>query len=353
MPEAPRQNKSLHDTAARWVARRDAGLAPAEAREFDEWLTADPAHRAAIAQLDAIWGALDRPYLAQAEGEFLRQLALRQTGRRRRRTAMAAAALVILALGVVDWTRVRESHPEDVSSQAPVVVVHLPNRQVLPDGSLVEFKTGARYSVEFAPHRRRIVLEQGEAHFAVAKDPSRPFVVEADGIAIHAVGTAFSVQLGERAVEVVVTEGRVEVATPQAAVTEPRETADAIAPVPARPPVATLDAGHMAVVDRAAAEAAPQVMVIQEAELYQRMAWRAPRLEFTKTPLAEAVALLNEHGAHPRGLRFVIADPELAQVRVGGLFRVDNTDAFIQLLHTGFGIEVETRGTEMLLRRAR
>jgi transmembrane sensor len=58
-----------------------------------------------------------------------------------------------------------------------------------------------------------VVLERGEAHFQVAKNPARPFVVVARGVEIRAVGTAFSVGLESTRVEVLVTEGQVAVET--------------------------------------------------------------------------------------------------------------------------------------------
>ena len=51
----------------------------------------------------------------------------------------------------------------------------------------------------------------GEAYFTVAKNPGRPFVVAAGGVGVRAVGTAFNVRLDSDAVEVLVTEGRVQV----------------------------------------------------------------------------------------------------------------------------------------------
>ncbi len=48
-------------------------------------------------------------------------------------------------------------------------------------------------------------LEAGEAHFAVAPDAARPFVVRVGGVAVRAVGTAFNVRYAaDGAVEVTV-----------------------------------------------------------------------------------------------------------------------------------------------------
>jgi transmembrane sensor len=62
----------------------------------------------------------------------------------------------------------------------------------------------------FRPGAAR-AARSGEAHFFVEKDPQRPFVVNAAGIDVRAVGTAFNVRIDPAAVEVLVTEGRVRV----------------------------------------------------------------------------------------------------------------------------------------------
>ena len=62
--------------------------------------------------------------------------------------------------------------------------------RALDDGTVVELNGGAEIEVQFTAAERRLRLVRGEAHFQVAKNPLRPFVVEAGGVAVRAVGTA-------------------------------------------------------------------------------------------------------------------------------------------------------------------
>ena len=82
----------------------------------------------------------------------------------------------------------------------------------LSDGTKVWVNPDSKlsYLAHFSESERRIKLE-GEAFFEVAKDPSRPFIVEANGMDIQAVGTSFNVksyntepkvQLSERKIKV-------------------------------------------------------------------------------------------------------------------------------------------------------
>src|SRR5690606_1455801 len=64
--------------------------------------------------------------------------------------------------------------------------------RTLDDGSVIRLHRGAAVTVEFSAHERHVTLTRGECSFEVAKDSTRPFVVESSGVAVRAVGTAFN-----------------------------------------------------------------------------------------------------------------------------------------------------------------
>jgi transmembrane sensor len=294
---------------------------------------------------------------AQAEDELLLEVGRQVRARRRRRNraiggAVAAVAVVVgglfVARGRLGPDRTTDAMAvvqQPVPAGRPTATVSAPERVTLPDGSLVELKSGAEIAHEFTADSRRVTLVRGEAHFQVAKNPARPFVVSAGGVAVRAVGTAFSVQLGGGAVEVLVTEGRVAVGA-----AEP-ELAGAGAAAPTTGgEAALLQAGGRAVVrlDEPAAKA--EVSVLPEPELAQRLAWRVSQLEFSRTPLPEIVALMNRHGG---GRRIVIDAParEIAEVRLSGFLAADNVDGLVRLLESNFPIAAERTGAEVRLRK--
>jgi len=309
---------------------------------LQSWQDADPRHRAALTRFSSAWGALDRPLNTGAAERVLSELAARAQRRRRRRFATVAGGLAaMLALGLL-WPVQRPA----ADSAASTVAVTTPERRVLPDGSVVELKAGAAIAVNFNAEARGVTLLHGEVHFQVTKDPARPFIVTARSVAVRAVGTAFSVDLGHDAVEVLVTEGTVAVDR------DPMPILNGAAQsLPMK--LATVEAGSRLVVESAqllALTPAAEVQSVPPAELSERLAWRRPRLEFSGTPLAEAVALVNQHNR----VKFVIDDPALAGVRVSGLLRADNTEGFLQLLRVSLGVEAELRGDTVIgLRRTR
>lgn len=297
--------------------------------------------------------------VAQAIEAFVR----RRQRRRRQAGAVAAGLVMLLGLGL-GWRS--EFFSNDASSTARATtaaastVVSLPARQLLPDGSVVELKPGAEISVNFAAASagpRRVVLKGGEAHFTVTKNPARPFIVEADGVEVRAVGTAFSVQRGGGEVAVLVTEGRVAVdkSPPGRPAGEAAAAADVPAVAPA--PLALVDAGSRAVVSTVATSAAAEVREVSSAELSAKLAWRVPRLEFNGTPIAEVVAMFNRHAA-PQGaeppVRLTLADPALAALPLSGVLRADNITVLLQIMESSYGIQAERRPSgEIMLRKAR
>lgn len=337
----------IHETAAGWVARRDAGLDAGADAGFKAWLAADPRHRAAYAEYDTTWRLLDRPTHGGVADDVLDQLRSLDRRQRRCRALSGTVAMAMLLAGISLWTSSGErrngANPE-IAATARVLV---PDHRTLPDGTLVELKEGSEIVPDFGARYRRVALLRGDAYFRVAKDAARPFVVEANSVEFRAVGTAFSVQLGDEEIEIIVTEGRV--AVEKAAAPDLAGTSS----VAFRHPAGTLlVAGERAVIGRDSSGV--KVQFLARDELSERLAWRAPRLEFTGTPLSEVVALLNQHAAAWQGgARFLIEDSEIAQVRVSGLFRADKTEVLLDLLDSGFGIKAERRGeSEIVLRKA-
>lgn len=355
------RDASIDQQAAAWILRRDSGLSPAEEAELARWRESDPRHAAALARKDRAWSALDRPRAAGQADLILDRLTVRAQARRRRRVAAATGALVI-ALAVGLWWQDRPAPPATDVAPARGVVLR-PETRTLPDGSVVELRPGTSLEVQFDASTRRVVLAQGEAHFRVAKQPARPFVVAAAQVEFRAVGTAFTIQLGEDMVEMLVTEGTVAVAPTPAPVLSAMLSGAAVAdPIgsashPGSGGAAGLtfspfivEAGKRVEVTLApGASSEPQVAALTEAELTHRLAWRAPKVEFSEIPLAEAVAMLNEHNR----VKFIIDDAELARLPVSGVFRADNTDAFVRLLEGSFGVEAVRGPDTLLLRRAR
>lgn len=337
-PHHPASDPIAH-AAAEWVLRLDRGLTPAEQDDYTQWLAADPRHRDALAAARWGWDELDRLAGIQDSVHAVPDPDLLRPRRRASHVlrfwpqalGLAAAAAVIALIG---WPR-RATMPPAVE-RAPSYALAAPiEERSLEDGSVIALNRGAVIEVEFTPAERRVHLVRGEANFAVAKQPARPFVVHADGVDVQAVGTAFNVRLEPKSVEVLVTEGRVQVTPPVAA------RAAAL-------PVSFVEAGRRTVVSLDVAAPAPQVSAVSAEEAARALAWQPRLLDFTDEPLAAIVAEFNRRNP----VRLVIADPAVAALRLSATVRSDNVEGFVRLLEADFDVRADWRGeTEITLRR--
>lgn len=319
----------IEAAAAEWIGRRDAGLTPAEQREFDRWCEEHELHRAALARLESTWNALANPPAPGGRAALRRELEIVQRQRRRRTLRAATAAILLCLVGA--WAIRSFRLPADSTA-----TVWTPERRGLPDGSIAELSQGAEIALEFSTQERRVLLKRGEAHFEVVTDAARPFRVVAGQMEMRAVGTAFAVGLTESAVDLLVTEGQVAVG-PARDLRADENRAPAL-----------VSAGHRVSLESAAASD-PEIVAVSEAEIAERLAWRNPRVEFSQAPLSEVIALLNRHSS----VRFEIADRTLGATTLSGVLRPNDTEAFLRMLERGFGVSTERRGNTVVLRKAR
>jgi transmembrane sensor len=344
MYDAP---KAVMRTAGAWLAKRDRGFTPEEQAQFDHWRRSAPSHAAAVRQLERTMTTFDRlGELASDYGGLPDPDAFAPKAEVRRKRSLrwwvpaisvaAAAAFALLLYRPAARTATALQHFATVSGGYQ----HL----TLADGSVVDLNGDTILDVAFAPGERRVRLSRGEAHFQVAKNPARPFIVSAGSVSFRAVGTAFNIRLGTADVELLVTEGKVQVSPP------PTET-PIIDSVTRPDRIPLVEAGYRVLIPLAPAPP-PRIAAVTPADIEQRLAWQPRLLELRKTPLSQIVAELNQHA--PAGSpRIVIADDQLADFRIGGNFRADQADAFVRLLETSFDVSVERSSDTITLRRAR
>lgn len=261
--------------------------------------------------------------------------------------AGSIAALLVLA-GLL-WPDA-ERGPGVVNAPASSTVVSVPTRQMLPDGSVAELEDSAEIAVGYGERIRSVVLKQGKAHFQVAKNDAVPFIVTVGGVEIRAVGTAFSVHASPAEIEVLVTEGQVAVSSGRPEARPAVETTDARRGSGGNGAV-VVSAGHRVVLDAApqpGARADPRVTPVSPNEMDERLAWRVPRIEFSGTPLVEAIPMFNRHSR----VRVTIGDPALNRLQLSGILRADNVDALVRLLEANYGVTAERRENGIMLRKA-
>lgn len=309
--------------AAAWIVQLD-GRTPSkeDLAELALWARRSPRHAAALTDLARIWGEIDG--VAELAAAVAAEQAAAPARSSRRRSALpvglaAAAALVLAAAaGLAAGVQLLDRKSAPVSRLYATQVGE--QRTVeLADGSTVRINTNSLVEVTYAADARRVRLVRGEALFDVEKDPERPFTVFADGSAVRAVGTVFSVRLEEHRVDVAVSEGAVQL------------IAEAAAP---GPEAASYRVEQLQIATLA--EGSATISTLEAGDLEKLLAWREGVLVFEGRPLSEVVEEFNRYTATP----IAIVDPALLDVTVGGRFGVGETDALLEVLEAGFGVRV-------------
>jgi transmembrane sensor len=337
---ADSDDSRAHHEAIAWMSRIDRGLAPAEQDEFFTWLAASPTHAEGLNHCRRRWRRLDRladwrPEYGVAPNPDLLAPGHRHTWRWLGVTALLAAACIAIVV-----TTARRGSTE-LLDPAPLSAPKPEDRRILPDQSVVKLNDGAEHTVIYTESERRVRLMRGEAFFILTKDPKVPFVVEAGGATVRALGTAFNVRLSGGELEVLVAEGRVEVAPPKET---PGNRAMTLVPDPT-----VLGARQRMSLSLDAPQRSGQVATLTHREIQQTLAWQHGLMTFQDQPLSVIVEELNRLNQR----QIMLMDQPIASLRFSGTIRSDNLDGFVRLLQTSFGAEVMPQGSSEIHVRTR
>jgi transmembrane sensor len=324
----------IESDAAQWLIRLEGDPSPKTRSEFEGWLAADPRHQAAFIRMEKTWRHADivqrlKPLDGIVDEQVLEKFGQRAPNfrstdwkdRGKKTLWLAVAASFFLAaVGGAIWLLVARAGWQVYQTEFGGF-----QRVVLADGSTATLNTDSRIRVRMTSGRRDIMLDKGEALFAVTHDVRRPFDVTAADTVVRAVGTAFSVRLRDhRQVDILVTEGRV-------AIDPTDDSIDAKLPqsVPL-PTISTLSAGETISVQE---HRRLKVQKVADEDVTHKLAWTQGRIWFDRARLAEAVAEFNRYNRR----QLVIDDPAVASIRIGGAFEATDLDSFIAAVET-FGI---------------
>jgi transmembrane sensor len=329
-----RTRAEIDEEAAAWIWRLDcATVASSDRQAYEAWLRQDSRHRRAAAELSAVWGALDG--LAEAKRDekiaTFTQTAKAPWRRQPQHWWLAAAAVIAAVTVGAVWLQ-RGSELQTLAT-----AVGQQRNVTLADGSIVTLNTNSIVETDLRRRTREIYLRKGEAHFQVAHDRSRPFLVHAGDAVVRAVGTAFEVRvLTDQHVDVVVNEGRVEVQTPALApasdnTPRPHDSGGTAVRLPSIT-VRALSAGQR--LSTAGRDYA--VVPISAQQLSSELAWREGAIIFDAEPLSEAIAEIERY----TDARIIVSDPQIAALRVGGRFRTGDVQEFFDALQTALPVSI-------------
>jgi transmembrane sensor len=319
------EHDPIHEAAAEWFTRlQDPELGIEDTASWQEWMAADPRHADAFRRIEEVWrdaaliddaGRSDR--VRYEPGTSVTKWMSRQAVRRRAFAGLALAATLACALIGGAWflsSRSGQQFETRVGQNRSVI---------LADGSQVALGGATAIRVDMKDEARRIVLMRGQAFFTVARDPSRPFRVEAGNTTVTAVGTAFDVRRSAERVVVAVVEGRVTV-----------EGDEHGASVP-------VTAGQSTTVNRSSVKNAVPMTSTAAAT-----AWQSGHLSFDHEPLRYVLEDVNRYSAKP----ILAEDGDVGNLLITGTVLSDNVTGWITSIESAFDLEAVDEGDRIVLR---
>lgn len=397
-------NRQTLDEASAWfVEFRVGSMSAAAHAQFVHWLTLSPEHIRAYLDIcgtytqlpkpgavsnDVVAGLLQRardrledtvtpiPEVGSTRPSTSRGLESLRAAKAPRPShwrLSALAATVLLTVGIaVSWLNwQRGLYTTDAAEQRTVT---------LEDGSRIELNARSRVRVSYSSSARRVELLDGQALFQVAKDATRPFLVDSGDATIRAVGTQFDVYRKDEDTTVTVVEGRVAVYAPR--VRKSRDDTNSAqdghgssaappnvpssgsgscaspTPLPGTsgastyaqltlPSNSVLDPSGSAAIFLCAGE---QVTVTPDAIASPRhanvsatTAWTHGQLEFEETPLPEVAEEFNRYSRR----RLILESPSLKFFKISGVYSSADPESLILFLRGQPDLIVNETGREI------
>lgn len=298
----------LIDSATQWYVLLRSGQATAQDwQRYHQWRAADPRHDALCRQLEARLGVFQVPQAQGVSGKVVQQ-ALEAPSSRRQVLQIALAGAGV-AVGAVLLAK-----PMGLSELTADVRTGTGERRTvtLDDGSELLLNAQSAADIQFDPQRRLVRLREGELLAKVASDRLRPFLIQTDQARLRAYGNRFLVREREGQGQVVALNGAVEI---------DGQNGERL----------QLAAGHEVHYDRTG-------FGPMQASSSGATAWVDGFLQVRDRPLAEVIDALRPY--HQGVLRL---DPAVAELRVSGLYRLDNPQQILDTLARTLPIHITRR----------
>lgn len=314
-----------------------------ERSDFQAWYKASPDHQSAYAQ---VYTSYDSGYdLDKVSSYYMSGMQSQRRGHETRTRSLsgfvkgllpqkpfwAYASAGLAVLFAVQLWFVEPDYTEYATHVGQIDKIEL------SDGTVITLGAHSKIRVEeFDVKRRHVILEQGEALFAVAKDRTRPFIVSSGGTRIRVLGTVFNVNKARENLTVSLLEGRVRLIQEVEGKFIPFLTTEK-----------TIDL-------KAAQTVSVREGVLKQPrrrDITEMASWVGGQLNYSSIPLSEVVADLNRYSPKP----VIIGDDSLNDLRVTAVFGTDQIEVMVQGLPYLLPLELVegNKGEYMLMPKGR
>lgn len=333
---------AVREEAVQWfLDRLESRLSPTQEQRFQSWLNSSANHREIYCSVEKVWMVAgmgkDDPILETTSPQLAKSsvedrndqdaeadLVDRGSGRSFFKKALISCAVIVLAVAPATKLIYNfRAAPAEEALQYFKTETGQRATITLPDGTVVKLDSKTEISFQRLPNERQVKLAFGRAYFEVAKDPSKPFVVEAEGQTIRAIGTAFEVKIEADTVGVVLAEGKVRV----------EETG--------KPNLGTdMTPGRQLTINP------NRKWVLTNVDVEKETGWIDGRLIFLHDPLSQAIVEVNRYSAR----KLTFKDEPIPDKLIVGSFPAGDIESFIRALElNGIAMRLSTTPDEIIM----
>ena len=228
---------------------------------------------------------------------------------------IAAAAVLIFAIGGIALWKNDSSAPVLASSYGQVLDNHL------PDGStmILNANSTAKLSPNWQGGNDREVWLKGEAFFKVTKTAQKSrFIVHTDQLDVIVTGTQFNVMTRDQKTTVLLTEGSVT--------------------------IHTKDGQDLAMQPGDYVEMNGMEIVKREGKHDNVLAWKENKLAFDNTALSEVAKIINHH----YGVKVTMADNNVSTKSLTGIMPNNNLEDLLKAIEIALDIRITRNGDNIV-----
>lgn len=187
--------------------------------------------------------------------------------------------------------------------------------KLLDDGTYVHLNANSQLTATLTGQQRKIKLNNGQIFLDVAKDKTRPFVIDSGEVLIKVLGTSFEVDRVDNNVAVTVYEGRVEIIADETVVLVP-------------PQRAVLKNG--------------QLIKVENAQLTQLPSWRTGWVEAEGQALFKVIQQLQRYSQ-----KTIVVDPSLTHKLISGRFKLETPLESLTLIAATYNWQLTDKNNQI------
>lgn len=313
--------EQIKDEAIHWATLRKEGSSQSQEKEFELWLEKSDLHKKAFNEANVIYSIFNS--IPKEQSEFLSKQAHKSIRKMKfidRTVKPLIGFAAILACLFIGYKFFIPNYTQSYHTAFNTV-----KNDLLPDGTKISVDTNTKLSVSYFNNRRKVLLENGQAFFEVAKDEHKPFIIDSGKTKIEVVGTKFEVRNLDNITTVNVKEGAVKVSFDTSTIRPNKD-------------ISILKQGDKVIISDIGV-----LQYIGKTPLEEIAPWKHDEIIFSKTTLKEAFKSFSRY----QNLEIDFKNKKFEDKLFSGKFNTLEVDRFIFAIQKIYPIKVIKNGNKV------